>query len=118
MLSCGRFIQFPSALALGNFTFLRLKETDSQGFQPSQKILVGPPSRQPGRLGDRFRFGDGRAFGFQIDRDVFVRGVDAGVPQPVGDGAEIHSRFEQMDRSAMTQAVRVDSFAFQRWQNC
>ena len=118
MLSCGRLTQFPSAFALGNFTFLNGNKPTSKGFQPGQKILVGSPARQPGRLGDRFRFGDGRAFGFQIDGDVFVRRIDAGVPQPMGNGAEIHSGFEQMDCGAVAKAVRMDSFAFQCWQHC
>src|SRR5262245_43270790 len=52
----------------------------SQGFQPGQKVVVGSPARQPVRLGDRFRFGDGRTFGLQIDCDVFVCGAKAGVP--------------------------------------
>ena len=80
MLSCRRFTQFPGAMALGNFTFLILKEIVSQGFQPPQQVVVGSPSRWSGRLGDGLGLGDSRAFGFQIDGDVFVRGVDAGVP--------------------------------------
>lgn len=41
-------------------------------------------------------------------------GVDAGVAQPVGNGAQIHARFEQIDRGAVAQTVWVNAFGFER----
>lgn len=65
MLSSAGSTRFPSALALGNFTFMGVAGAGSQGVQPGQRIVVAPPELQFDGLGHRLGFGDGRPLGFR-----------------------------------------------------
>ena len=96
---------------------MRAPEVGLQGFQPGQQVVVGSPARRSFRLGDRLRFGEGRTLGLQIDRGVLVRGVEALVPHPVGDGAELNTGLEQINGGAVTDTVGVDALALEPRQN-
>ena len=106
----------PQCCGAGELHIFKVQYAGSQGFQPRQQIVVGSPAGQPTRPGDWFCFGDSRPLCLQIHCNIFVRRVEAGVPKPMGNRAQIYSRFEQVNRSAMTKAVRVDALAVQRWQ--
>ena len=110
-------MRFPSASALENYTFLKASEADSQGLQPSQQVVVSSPAGQALRLGDRFRFGESRSLGLQIDRGVLLGGVEAFVPHPMGDGAEIDPRLEQVHGGGVANTVGMDALALERRQH-
>lgn len=59
---------------------------------------------------DRPSLCDGRSFGLKVDSNVLVRRDDALVPEPMGDGAEIHPGLEQMNGSAVAHTVRMNAF--------
>ena len=60
-----------------------------------------PLGRVTSSLKQRLGFGQGLAFGFQIDGKVFVGGVYTGMSQPMGDGAKVDSRAQQMNGGAV-----------------
>jgi hypothetical protein len=83
-----------------------------------EEIFVGMPAGLFGRFGgNRFGFGKGGSFGLEINGRVSVCGVEARVPQIVGDGAEINASLQQIDRGAVSQAVWVKALALERWLN-
>ena len=57
-------------------------------------------------------------FCLQIQRQVSARRVDARVSQPVGNGAEIDSRSEQVNRRAVPHAVRMQSLTLEGRHTC
>ena len=65
----------------------------SKGREPGHEVRIPAPfSRVVVSFEQRLSFGQRLAFGFQIEANVFVGSVDAHVPQPMGDRAEIDSR--------------------------
>ena len=70
--------------------------------QPSDQVWILSPVSEPTlSVEQRFCFGKCLSFGFQIDGEVFVRGVDANVAEPVGNRAKIDSGTQQMDGGAV-----------------
>lgn len=62
----------------------------SKGGEPGHEVRISPPFSRPAvSIEQRLGFGQRLAVGFQIEAKVFVGGVDAYMPQPVGDRAEI-----------------------------
>ena len=61
-----------------------------------------PLSRPPPLLEQRLGFRQCLTLGFQVHGQVLVSGVDAGVPQPVGDGAQANAGTQQMDGGTVT----------------
>ena len=59
-------------------------------------------------------FSQGLPFRVQIDREIFVGGVHADMTKPMGDGAQIDSRAQQMYSSAVSEGMRVQALVFQR----
>ena len=57
---------------------------------PAKRLGLDPlPVSEPTlSVEQRFCFGKCLSFGFQIDGEVFVRGVDANVAEPVGNRAK------------------------------
>ncbi len=62
---------------------------------------------------DRTCFGESRAFGLQVERQIFVGRVDAVVAEPMCDGAQVNTGSEQVHGRAVTEAVRVDAFSLE-----
>jgi hypothetical protein len=88
----------------------------SERFQPCDQIGIATPFRGvPVSYDLRFCFCYGLAFCFQINGKVLVRRVNAGVSKPVSDGAEVNARTQQMDSSAVAQAVGVKTLVLWRW---
>ena len=110
-------MRFSSASALENYTFLKASEADSQGFQPSQQVVIRAPAGQSLRLGDRFRFGESRSLGVQIDRGVLLGRIEALVPHPMGDGAEIDPGLEQVHGGGVANTVGMDALVLERRQH-
>jgi hypothetical protein len=87
----------------------------SERFQPFEEVFVGSPAWVFRGFGyNRLSFGNGSSFGFEIDGHIFVRGVDVGVAQVMSDGAEIDAGFKQVNRGAVSYAMWMDAFAFER----
>jgi hypothetical protein len=54
--------------------------------------------------------------GLQIDRGVPLGGIEAFVPHPMGDGAEVNAGLEQMNCGAVSHTVGVDALTLERGQ--
>ena len=67
--------------------------------------------------GNRFGFGKGGSFSLEINGRVSVGGVEARVPQIMGDSAEINAGLQQINRAAVSQAVWMKALALERWLN-
>ena len=69
----------------------------SQGFQPPDEVWVRLPFTEPTlTFENRLSFCQRLALGFEINSQVLAGGVDAGVTQPVGDGAEVNPGTQQV----------------------
>src|ERR1700740_1417051 len=83
----------------------------SERLQPGNEIGIAMPLRglwdtlKPGVC---FRYC--RAPSFEINREVLVCSVQTRVAQPVSNGGKVDAGTQQMDRGAVTEAVRVKPF--------
>ena len=57
---------------------------------------------------------DSLALGIQVNGRVAIGSIDAGVPEPVADGDQIHASLQKVDGGAMAHAVRMKTLACER----
>ena len=63
---------------------------------------------------NRFGLGQCLTFCLQVERQIPVRRVDAGVSKPVGDGTEVHAGSKQVDCGAVSHTMRMKPFTLER----
>lgn len=91
---------------IGNSTLLK----GSQSFKPIEDRAVVAPL---GSALSAYRFDLGQSFALhlQVDCGVLVCGVGAGMTKPLTNSRQVHSGFQQSNRGAVAEAVRMKSLA-------
>ena len=87
----------------------------SECLKPPNKIGVVSPSWGPAGA-QWFDTAQGVSLRFEVEREIFVRSVDADMTEPMGDGAQVDTGAEEMDRGGVPHAVRMDSFMSEIWR--
>ena len=97
-----------AAFVVDNSTLL---QAVSQAFKPVEDRTAAPGRSTLPANG--FDPGDSFAFHLQVDSGVFIRCVGTGVTKPLADGRQVNSRFQESNRSAMAEAVRMQPLTAQ-----
>ena len=77
--------------------------------QPLQNGLAGPPGSFA-RSHDRFHTVDRVPLHIEIESCISAGGRWAGVSKPLADGGQVHAGLQKGHRSAVSHAVRVQTF--------
>ena len=87
----------------------------SERLEPLEDGAVGPPCSD-GRIdiADGTRLGDRGALGREIDGGVPVRGLDAGMAEPMTDRDEVDTGLKKVDGGGVTEDVGMDSLPIER----
>ena len=85
-----------------------------ESLEPGNEVgVMAPSSSFAVRCHEWRGFRQGLAFCFQIEGQILVSGIDAGVAEPIGNGAWVVAGTQQIKGCAVSKTVRMQSLVFQ-----